>query len=237
MEHNWDKYFDTSSEYWVKLQALYKANEHYPKKVVKGRNLHHKFLRSFSKAEGTEIDNDLDNLVSLGLGDHFLAHWLLWKCTKTGWKRYTARACHFMFKKSLAYLTYDAASIIAKEWNAIEKDITPCNKGKKLSKETKRKLSEAHKGERNSNFGKNFSNEHKRKISEACKGKKRSVEAKRRISEVQKGKKLSEETKRKMTETKTAISAAYKEYKLNNGTMKWNEFQKFYGETNEEILY
>ena len=25
------------------------------------------------------------------------------------------------------------------------------------------------------------------------------------------------------------ISAAYKEYKLNNGPMKWNEFQKQYG--------
>lgn len=139
MEHNWDKYFDTNSDYWIKLQELYKANEHYPKKVVKGRNLHHKFLKSFSRAEGTEIDNDNDSLVSLGLGDHFLAHWLLWKCSNTGWKRYTSWACHLMFKKSIKFLNYEAASIIAKEWNDVETDCTQ-------SDETKRKISEAIKG-------------------------------------------------------------------------------------------
>lgn len=32
MEHNWEKYLDTNSEYWSRLQELYKANEHYPKK-------------------------------------------------------------------------------------------------------------------------------------------------------------------------------------------------------------
>lgn len=216
MEHNWEKYFDTTSEYWGKLQALYAANEHYPKKVVKDRNLHHKFLRSFSKAEGIEVDNDIDNLVSLGLGDHFLAHWLLWKCSKTGWKRYTSRACHFMFKKSIKYLTYEAAAIIAEEWNDIIADYTH-------SEETKRKMSDARKCKKHSEEwgrniseglkGRKLSEEHKRKLSDAKKGKKRqplSEEVKLKISEAKKGKPgkpTSEETKRKLSEAAKAYWA------------------------------
>lgn len=39
MNHTWDKYFDTTSECWTKLQALYAANEHFPKEVIKGRKM------------------------------------------------------------------------------------------------------------------------------------------------------------------------------------------------------
>ena len=117
MDHNWEKYVDTSSELFEQLMSIYEKNDAFPKKVVKGRNLHHKFLRSWSKAENEEIDNDPDNLVSLGLGDHFLVHWILWKISKVGWKRYTARAALLMYKKSLKYLTLDAAADIANEWN------------------------------------------------------------------------------------------------------------------------
>ena len=66
MEHNWDKYFDTASAYWKDLQELYRVNDKYPKIVVSNRNLHHKFMRSFSKLEGTPIDNDNDNLMRNG---------------------------------------------------------------------------------------------------------------------------------------------------------------------------
>lgn len=217
MEHDWNKYFDTTSEYWTKLQGLYAANDNYPKVVVKDRNLHHKFLRSFSKAEGTEVDNDRDNLVSLGLGDHFLAHWLLWKCSNTGWKRYTSRACHFMFKKSFKYLTYEAAAIIAEEWNDVKKDCTlseetrekmkgrtPWNKGKKLgpmSEETRKKMSAAKKGK--------LSEETKRKMSKAKKerpgsnkGKTLSEEHKAKIAASMRGHKCSEETKAKMADAR-----------------------------------
>ncbi len=72
--------------------------------------------------------------------------------------------------------------------------------GKTLSEETKRKLSEIHKG-------KTLSKEHRRKLSEAHKGenhylygKTLSEETKRKLSKAHKGKILSEETKRKMSE-------------------------------------
>lgn len=116
MEHNWDKYFDTTSECWTKLQALYAANEHYPKKVVKGRNLHHKFLRSWSKKDGTEVDNDESNLVSLSEGDHFLAHFYIWKCANKGYRASAALAVRLMYRKSFKYVTADIAEDIAKVW-------------------------------------------------------------------------------------------------------------------------
>ena len=68
--------------------------------------------------------------------------------------------------------------------------------GKKPSEETRRKQSEAQKGEKNHQYGKPLSPETRRKISEAKKGEKnqnygkpRSEETKRKISEAQKGEK------------------------------------------------
>ena len=216
MEHNWDTYVDTTNPLWDKLQEIYKENDNYPKVITKNRNLHHKFLRSFSRAEGTEIDNDNDNLVSLGLGDHFLAHWILWKISKAGWRRYTARACTLMYKRSLKYLTIDAAESIAVEWNAMCRDLVgkrnsgsfekghiPWIKGKCHSEEAKERNRQAH-------LGKIQSEETKRKISEALKGRPLGPckeEHKRKISEAKKGRTStlkgiprSEETKRKISE-------------------------------------
>jgi len=62
--------------------------------------------------------------------------------------------------------------------------------GKECSEETKRKISEAQRGNKNHNFGKHFSDEVKRKMSERRKG----------ISPWNKGKKLSEEHRRKLSE-------------------------------------
>jgi hypothetical protein len=67
------------------------------------------------------------------------------------------------------------------------------------SDETRRKLSEAHKGNTN-RLGKVNSEEHKIKISEALKGKTPSEETRRKLSEALKGKTLSEETRRKLSE-------------------------------------
>lgn len=203
MNHKWENYFDTESEYWKKIQKIYEENDHFPKVVVKNRNLHHKFMKSFSRLECTEIDNDKDNLVSLSEGDHFLVHYYLWKCTKTGFKNRTALAVRFMYKKAAKYITDEIAEKIAKEWTC---------KGYKLSEETKNKISEAHKGKPTWNKGLKtgpLSEEAKKKMSEAHKGIKLSEEHKNKISEACKceknplyGKHLSEETKKKMSEAK-----------------------------------
>jgi group I intron endonuclease len=87
--------------------------------------------------------------------------------------------------------------------------------GVKLSKETKRKLSEAHKGKKmgphseetkrkisKANKGKKRSEETKRKLSEINKGKRHSKEARRKIGEANKGRKLSKEHRRKLSEAR-----------------------------------
>ena len=82
---------------------------------------------------------------------------------------------------------------------SIEK-IRQANLGKHHTEETKRKISEAKKGENNPNYGKHLSEETKIKISKTNRGKKLSDEHKIKISKSQKGKKLSEVTKKKLSE-------------------------------------
>lgn len=67
---------------------------------------------------------------------------------------------------------------------------------RKVSEETRKKLSEANKGENNPMYGKHFSEESKKKMREAKKGK----------PGPNKGKKFSEETRNKMSEAKKNIS-------------------------------
>lgn len=237
MNHTWDKYFDTTSECWTKLQALYTANEHFPKTVVKGRNLHHKFLRSWSKKEGEPKDDDDDNLVSLSEGDHFLAHFYIWKSAKKGYRASAALAIRMMYRKSLKYITAEIAEDIAKVWEHKEytlteetkEKISAANKGRKHSEEQRRKISNANKGRTSNRKGKHLSEEQKQKISNALKGKTMSEEAKRKISEVKKvywanhkGKTMPEEVKKKLSnslkgrkfseETKRKMSEARKAY-------------------------
>ena len=69
------------------------------------------------------------------------------------------------------------------------------HKGKLISEETRKKLSEANKG-------KQLSEETRKKLSEAQKGKHHSAESKKKISDAQKGKPKSEETKKKMSDAK-----------------------------------
>lgn len=92
-------------------------------------------------------------------------------------------------------------------------------KGKHISEETKRKISEAHK---------NLPKEIKMKTAENRKGKKLSEEWKRNIGKAMKGIKFSEERNKKIAEANQRYLASYKEYKLNGGTLKWNEFRKNY---------
>ena len=68
-----------------------------------------------------------------------------------------------------------------------------------FSEETKRKQSEAHKGN-TTWLGKTHSEETKRKMSDTRKGKTHSEETKIKLSEAKKGKTFSEESKRKMSE-------------------------------------
>lgn len=72
--------------------------------------------------------------------------------------------------------------------------------GKPLSEETKRKKSEASSGEKNHWFGKHHSKETKIKLSETNKGKTATQETKLKMSESRKDKHPSEDTRKKLSE-------------------------------------
>ena len=180
MKHNWENYFDISSEYWKKVEKIYEDSESFPKKVVKDRNLHHKFPRSFSKKDGIDIDNDDDNLVSLSLADHFRVHYYLWKCSKKGYRGMMAKAFVLMRKKMVAYASDETIEQLAKDYETAMKEAAEAMKGKHRSEESKKKMSEAHKGQKHSE-------ETKKKMSESGKGKKMSEESKKKMSEAKKG--------------------------------------------------
>ena len=80
-------------------------------------------------------------------------------------------------------------------------------KGKKLSEETKNKISETLKGQPAWNKGKKLSEEHKKKLSEARKGKPSNM----------KGKHLSEEAKNKISESKKGNTNVRETRWFNNG--------------------
>ena len=81
--------------------------------------------------------------------------------------------------------------------------MSEARKGKKrppFSAEHRRKLSEASKGENNPFYGKTHSAETRRKLSQANKGRKQSAEHRRKNSEAQRGRTVSTETRRKLSE-------------------------------------
>lgn len=173
MKYNWENYFDISSEYWKKVEKIYEDSENFPKKVVKDRNLHHKFPRSFSKKDGVDIDNDADNLVSLSLADHFRVHYYLWKSAKKGYRAMMAKAFVLMRKKAVVYATDETIEQLAKDYEEAMKEAaeqhSKAMKGKKVSEETKKRMSAAKK-ENKYHLGKKHTDETKNKIGAAEKG-------------------------------------------------------------------
>ena len=82
-------------------------------------------------------------------------------------------------------------------------------KGKHLSEDTRRKMSESKKG-------KHLSEDAKRKLSESMKGKPHSEETRRKMSESKKGHHHSEDTRRKMSKSKKG-----KHWKIVDGKRVW----------------
>ncbi|KKL07888.1 hypothetical protein LCGC14_2581490 [marine sediment metagenome] len=84
------------------------------------------------------------------------------------------------------------------------------NKNKRISEETRRKLSESHMGEKHFMHGKCHSKETKQKMRVARAGKTNSEKTRRKISKANSGKTRTEETKKKMSKTKKNMSAEIK---------------------------
>lgn len=157
------KYVDTESPLYDKLLRLYDENKDFPLENTKGRNVHHIVLRSWSRIDGEEIDNTEENLVSLTAADHILAHFYIWKISKSPYRRSAASAWHFM-SRNLIKFGIDENTIICL--------IDRYNEEIKFCYEEYRKhISEVHKGKPAHNKGKKMTEEQKKKISETLKRK------------------------------------------------------------------
>lgn len=203
MIHDYSEVFDTDNELWQRVLEIYARNEKYEKKIVSGRNLHHKFPRSFSKKLGEPVDNDKDNLISLSLADHFLVHYYYYKLAKKGYRQSMATAFTFMAKKSIKYMSPDTAEMIAKDYEEATEEayirFKDPIRNAKISASCKGLYS---KGRTPWNKGKKLSAEHKCNLSASEKGKVVSEETRKKMSASQKGKVLSDESKRKISEAR-----------------------------------
>ena len=92
--------------------------------------------------------------------------------------------------------------------------------GSILSEETKRKIGNANKGEKNYHYGKSPSEETKTKMSKAQRGKTLSEETKRKMSESRKGRIVSEETRKKQSESNKGKTRSEESRKKMSGSQK-----------------
>jgi group I intron endonuclease len=96
------------------------------------------------------------------------------------------------------------------------------------SEETRRKLSESHKGHITSE-------DTKKKIGAASKGRKHSEEVKKKISEVNKGHKVTDETRKKISNSKRKNKTDDKQISTTKPKRKWKEKVVQYGERYKHI--
>ena len=197
MEHDFSLVFETENPLWQRVLTIFEKNEKYEKKVVKNRNLHHKWPRSFSKMLGENVDNDKDNLISLSLADHFLVHYYYYLLAKKGFRQRMAVAFTFMAKKSLKYITPETAESIAEDYAEAKtiayQVVSTAHKDKPKSEETKKKISESNKGKHSGGHKQTEETRNKIKNTQLGKphphrGHKMSEETKKKISESNKGK-------------------------------------------------
>lgn len=200
MVHDFSLVFDTENPLWKNVLEIFESNESYPKKCVKGRSLHHKFPRSFSKLLNEDVDNDSDNLVSLSLADHFMIHYYYYKLGKNQYKAKMALAFTYMLNcnfEELSSISPEIAEQLSKEYELNEteilKEIGKNHIGSKRNEETIVKMKEAWVKRKESGYIYVPTEEAKRKQSEALKGIKKSEEHCKHISEGRKGIKFTEE--------------------------------------------
>ena len=104
-------------------------------------------------------------------------------------------------------------------WELIEDHMREHKKGKVLTEEHRRKLSESQKG-------KVLTEEHRRKLSESQKGHLVSDETRKKLSEANKGKVLSEEHKRKISESMRNDETRKKLSEANKGKVLTEEHKR-----------
>ena len=211
MEHDFSKVFDTENPLWQEVLAIFDANANILPKKTKGRALHHKYPRSFSKLFGEPEDNDPNNLVSLTHSQHFMVHYYYYKIARPeyAWRMAIPFRCMSHTKRcTIDNIDVEMANRMSIDYAIASKLATKRLSqisDRKISAETRQKMSERGKAnmteERKRQLKEAREAAYKRKYpdnpiptpkthrsrSEALKGKPKSEEHRRHISEGRKG--------------------------------------------------
>lgn len=191
-----------------------------------------------------------ENFQHIVLADNLSKEWAcqlevdcIWKYNTTnpdyGYNNAIGGEINSGFHYNLDEQTRQKISNAIKEWHSqpeIKKQFEHINLGNKASEETRKKLSEAHKGLTSGMKGKKHTLESKQKMSNSQKGKIISDEQRKRISEANKNKIVSDETKEKLRQSalgrkfteehKRKLSEAHKNKPSNNKGKKMTQEQK-----------
>ena len=128
---------------------------------------HHIIPKCWFKMNNLPIDNSKDNLVLLSYEDHIKVHKLSILCAATPeMKSKMGFAVKRLLKGNFSGMHHTEES---RRKNA------EAHKGKTLSVESRKKISEALKGDKNPFYGKKHSNETLKKMSESLKGKRKGM--------------------------------------------------------------
>ena len=151
--------------------------------------------------------DDPENLVMLTGREHFIAHWLLYKINQVP---ENAFAWHMMAQPGNGLHAGRARSRHYEyARRAFAKHIGDVHRGKKLTKDHRRKLSESKRGPKNYMFGKKHTEERKRQISEGQRGEKNQFYGKTHTPEVRK--RLSDAAKSRVGELANAYGMHHSE--------------------------
>lgn len=165
-------------------------------------------------------DDTSENIAKLTAREHFICHWLLTKCVLTGEEKMNYALWLMINVENKLQERYKVNSRVYEILKTkLSKTFSKQHTGRKLTEETKRKISETRKKkfqagtleikvydttrEKHSKNrqGSKRTQETKDKISNAHHGKKLSKEQKEYLSKVNTGKKLSDETRKKLSNT------------------------------------
>ena len=224
MVHDFSLVFDIENLLWNNVLEIFERNENFAKKRVRGRALHHKYPRAFSRMLNESEDNDEDNLISLTFQDHFMIHYYYYVLAKEKFKSRMALAFKLMADNEVGSIkeitsveiaeqiakAHQEATQLANEFSSINgkgkviseeqrQQISNTLKGHLMSEETRRKISATHTGHR-------WTEEQKAKLSEQRMGHPDYLtkEGRQRIKEANRqnklGTKASKETKKKISE-------------------------------------
>ena len=173
----------------MKLTEVYEYNQHFVSmlNIINAARLHppenghkhHIIPKCWFKHNNLEVDNSENNVILLSYEDHAKVHKLAYLCAKTTHMRSAMSLAAHRLDKEVTGCPY----IFTAEHR---QKLSIKSKGRHLTEETKKKLSEAHKGKPSYWKGKHLTEEAKKKIS--LNNGSRSKEARERVSKQFKGK-------------------------------------------------